>query len=224
MIVPTRSKESTPLKQGIQASNEDPLLKHVDLEKVYVEKVNSIQIKNLQTVATGASIPLIQKGEVNGQKLVLLNLHLNESDFPLHPGFPIFLYNSYQFLSENHGFLGYYQPGEERTLPLSSDKWDIYSTEGEFVKEWNGEGVFKAPEAPGVYQAIRGSETKYFSVVLDDREKQLSEGSSFSLAPTKEMKNEEPKNIPQTLSVWFLILAILLLFIEWEVYRRGNRI
>lgn len=71
MIVPTRSKESTPLTHGIKATNEDPLLKHVDLEKVYVEKVNSIQIKNLQSVATGDSTPLIQKGEVNGQKLAL---------------------------------------------------------------------------------------------------------------------------------------------------------
>ncbi|MGM0826998.1 MAG: vWA domain-containing protein [Bacillota bacterium] len=224
MIVPARSKESNPLTHGIKATNEDPLLKHVDLEKVYVEKVNSIQIKNLQSVATGDSIPLIQKGEVNGQKLVLLNLHLNDSDFPLHPGFPIFLYNSYQFLSENHGFLGYYQPGEERTIPLTGDNWDIYSTEGEFVKEWNGEGGFKAPEAPGVYQAIRDGNTKYFSVVLDEREKQLSEGASFSLEPTKGMKNEESKSIPQALTVWFLILAILLLFIEWEVYRRGSRI
>jgi hypothetical protein len=224
MIVPARSKESNPLTHGIKATNEDPLLKHVDLEKVYVEKVNSIQIKNLQSVATADSIPLIQKGEVNGQKLVLLNLHLNESDFPLHPGFPIFLYNSYRFLSENHGFLGYYQPGEERTIPLTGDNWDIYSTEGEFVKEWNSEGGFKAPEAPGVYQAIRDGNTKYFSVVLDDREKQLSEGASFSLEPIKGMKNEESKSIPQALTVWFLILAILLLFIEWEVYRRGNRI
>ncbi|WP_341357984.1 BatA and WFA domain-containing protein [Rossellomorea sp. y25] len=224
MIVPERSKEATPLTHGIEATNEDPLLKHVELGKVYVDKVSSIQIKNLQSVATGDSIPLIQKGEVNGQKLVLLNLHLNESDFPLHPGFPIFLYNSYQFLSENHGFLGYYQPGEERTLPLSGDKWDIYSTEGEFEKEWTGEGMFKAPEAPGVYQAIRDGDMKYFSVVLDDREKQLSGGSSFSLEPTKGMKNEESKSIPQALTEWFLILAILLLFIEWEVYRRGNRI
>lgn len=224
MIVPARSNESTPLIHEIKATNDDPLLKHVDLEKVYVDKVSSIQMKNLESVATGDSIPLIQKGEVNGQKLVLLNLHLNESDFPLHPGFPIFLYHSYQFLSENHGFLGYYQPGEERTLPLSGDKWDIYSTEGKFVKEWDGEGVFKAPGAPGVYQAIRDGDTKYFSVVLDEREKQLSAGSSFSLEPTKGMKNEESKSIPQALTEWFLILAILLLFIEWEVYRRGNRI
>ncbi|MGM0851732.1 MAG: vWA domain-containing protein [Bacillota bacterium] len=224
VIVPTRSKESTPLANGIKAKDEDPLLKHVDLEKVYVEKVNSIQIKNFESVAMGDSIPLIQKGEMNGQKLVLLNLHLNESDFPLHPGFPIFLYNSYQFLSENHGFLGYYQPGEERILSLSGDTWDIYSSEGDFVKQWNGKEGFKAPEAPGVYQAIRGGDTKYFSVVLDDREKQLSEGSSFSLKTPKGMKNEESKSIPQTLSVWFLMLAILLLFIEWEVYRRGNRI
>ncbi|WP_044337557.1 vWA domain-containing protein [Rossellomorea aquimaris] len=222
MIVPERSKESTPLTQGIKAMNDDPILKHVDLQKVYVEKVNSIQMKNLQSVVTGDSIPLIQKGEVNGQKLVLLNLHLNESDFPLHPGFPIFLYNSYQFLSENLGFLGYYQPGEERTLPLSGDKWDIYSTEGEFVKEWNGEGVFKAPEAPGVYQAIQNGDTNYFTVELDDREKQISAGSSFSLEPTKGMNNEESKSIPESLTEWFLILAILLLFIEWEVYRRGN--
>ena len=155
--------------------------------------------------------------------MVVLNLNLTDSDFPLHPGFPIFLHNAYQYLSEDGGFIGYFQPGEERTVPLATGDWDIYSGDDEFIKKSDQGDWFKAPMTPGVYQAVQGDVTKYFSVVLDDREKKPG-GEAFSLEPKEEKGEEERETIPQTLSSWLLVLAILILFIEWEVYRRGNRV
>jgi Aerotolerance regulator N-terminal/von Willebrand factor type A domain len=223
MIIPVPSEKTTALTSGIKMKGDDPLLKYVDLEKVFVGKAGSIELRGLDSLAISDSVPLIQKGELKGQKLVVLNMHLNDTDFPLHPGFPLFLHNAYQYLSEDQGFIGYFQPGEERTVPLSGGKWDIYSSEDDFVKEWDQGEWFKAPMTPGVYQAIQGDVMKYFSVVLDDREKQLG-GESFSLQPSEGKGEEEEETIPQTLSSWLLMLAILVLFIEWEVYRRGSRI
>ncbi|PFA68872.1 hypothetical protein CN378_05160 [Bacillus sp. AFS015802] len=223
MIIPGQSGKSTVLTTGIEVKGDDPLLKHVDLEKVYVEKAGTIEMKDLDSTAHSGSVPIIQKGEQKGAKMVVLNFHMKDTDFPLHPGFPIFLHNAYQYLSEDQGFIGYFQPGEERSVPLSTGKWDIYSSDDEFIKEWDQGDWFKAPHIPGVYQAVQGNVMKYFSVVLDDREKQPG-GESFSLKPTDEKGEEGGETIPQTLSFWFLLLAILILFIEWEVYRRGNRV
>lgn len=223
LIIPGPSDKSTVLTTDMEVKGDDPLLKHVDFEKVFVEKAGSIGIKELDTAAQSGSVPLIQNGERNGAKMVVLNLHLTDTDFPLHPGFPIFLHNAYQYLSEDGGFIGYFQPGEGRTVPLAPGDWDIYSGDGEFIKKSDQGDWFKAPLAPGVYQAVQGDVTKYFSVVLDDREKKPG-GEAFSLEPTEENGEEERETIPQTLSSWFLVLAILILFIEWEVYRRGNRV
>ncbi|CAN7448107.1 VWA domain-containing protein [Rossellomorea sp. LjRoot5] len=222
LIIPGPSDKSTALKTGMEVKD-DPLVKHVDFEKVFVEKAGSIELKGLDTTAQSGSVPLIQKGEHKGAQMVVLNLKLTDTDFPLHPGFPIFLHNVYQYLSEDEGFIGYFQPGEERTVPLPTGKWDIYSNEDEFIEEWDQGEWFKAPLTPGVYQAVRGDKMKYFSVVLDDREKQPG-GEAFSMKPTEEKGEEVEEPIPQTLSSWFLMLAIMILFIEWEVYRRGNRI
>ncbi|MFI8686451.1 BatA and WFA domain-containing protein [Rossellomorea sp. NPDC077527] len=221
MIIPGSSVQLAGLTSGIDVKEGDPLLKHVDLEKVYVEKAGSIEMEGLETLAMSDSIPLIQKGEREGIKNVLVNMRLNDTDFPLHPGFPIFLHNVYQYLSEDQGFIGYFQPGEERTVP--GGKWDIYSSGDEYIKESGDGDVFKAPLNPGVYQAVQGDVMKYFSVVLDDREKQLG-GESFTLESSERKREKEEKTVPQVLSSWFLLLAIIVFFIEWEVYRRGNRI
>ncbi|MEI2664912.1 vWA domain-containing protein [Rossellomorea sp. LJF3] len=223
LIIPGPSDKSTVLTTDVEVKGDDPLLKHVDFEKVFVEKAGSIEVKGLDSSARSGSVPLIQKGEKNGTKMVVLNLNLTDTDFPLHPGFPIFLHNAYQYLSEDGGFIGYFQPGEERTVSLAPGDWDIYSSEAEFMKEWGQGEWFKAPLTPGVYQAVQGDVTKYFSVVLDDREKQPG-GEAFSMDPTEGKGEEERETIHGTLSSWFLMLAILILFIEWEVYRRGNRI
>ena len=224
-IVPGVSSSSTRLEGGIETKGDDPILKHVEFNNVYIEKGKNIQIAELDSLVDSESATLIQKGERKGQRLILLNFQLEDSDFPLHPDFPIFLYNAYQYLSENQDFLGYFQPNEQRTLSLAqgeNKKWELYSLENEFIGEWKTNDRFIAPSSPGVYQAIDGNKRKYFSVEIDEREKKPSTGSTFTLKSTKKTENKKSESTPKTLLKGFLILAIILLFIEWEVYRRGT--
>ncbi|WP_226674418.1 vWA domain-containing protein [Rossellomorea aquimaris] len=223
MIIPESSEKSNTLSSEVNVRGEDPLLKHVDLEKVFVEKASSIDRKGLDTLAESDSVPLVQKGEEEGIRLVVLNMHLNDTDFPLHAGFPLFLHNVYQFLSEDQGFIGYFQPGEVRTISLSGGEWDIYTADDEFIKESELDERFKAPLIPGLYKAVQGEAIKYFSVRLDEREKRLG-SESYTLNPSEGNGGKEEKAVPETLSSLLLMLAVLVLFIEWEVYRRGSRI
>jgi len=86
-----------------------------------------------------------------------------------------------------------------------------------------GEG-FQAPKLPGVYQLTNDSDLMYFSVNLDDREKMIASQKSFILNEDQLKENEITKT--QSDWLWYLLcmLAFLILCIEWEVYRRANRV
>ena len=104
--------------------------------------------------------PLIQKGTYRGQPIVVLNFALSDTDWPLQPGFPLFLYNSYQWLTQASDFLGYYQPGEEKWLNLDNEQNDvsIFSEDGQHLNTLDlANESFVAPIKPGVYEAVSGS-------------------------------------------------------------------
>ncbi|SFA74483.1 MULTISPECIES: BatA and WFA domain-containing protein [unclassified Bacillus (in: firmicutes)] len=205
---------------------EDPLLQYVDLNKTYIEYAFKPVKGEWETIASSGEIPLIQKGSVNGHPAIMLNFPLEATDWPLQPGFPIFLYNSYQWLNKQTGFLGYFQPGEEKWLNSdeSGANWEIYSESGESIDSIDTTAEsFKAPAKPGIYQAVSGDSVAYFSVTLDEREKELGKDESFSLNKKNFYAKEWTKIENDSVWFWLALVALVLLMIEWEVYRRGFR-
>lgn len=205
---------------------EDPLLQYVDLNKTYIEYAFQPVKGEWETIASSGDIPLIQKGSVNGYPAIMLNFPLEATDWPLQPGFPIFLYNSYQWLNKQTGFLGYFQPGEEKWLNTDETgaDWEIFSEKGESIDSINTNvESFKAPAEPGLYQAVSGDSVAYFSVTLDEREKELGKDESFSLNKKNFYAKEWTKIENDSAWFWLALVALVLLMIEWEVYRRGFR-
>ncbi len=224
LILPNSQEEAaTPLTQTIQKS-QDPLLSHVPVEKIYVTESTPQILQGLEVVAS-SDTPLIQKGVYGSNSVVAMNFKMENSDWPLHSSFPIFLYNTFSYLTEGIHFLGYFEPNEQRWLnqanTTSEDKWDLYTTGGTYISSWLESESFTAPSTPGAYQAVKEDETLYFSVQLDEREKSIENIKSFTI------EREEKQNslVPNLLSIskWFILLAILLLFVELEVFRRGHR-
>lgn len=200
------------------------LLQFTDFGKTFVKYAAEPYNDSFQTIAESGGRPLIQTGYRKGQPAVAVNFAIEDSDWPLHPGFPIFLYNSYQWLSKQSMFLGYFQPGEEKWLALDSPDGNlaIFGRNGKNLAEYDlSKENFKAPFKPGVYQASSGSQVHYFSVLLDDREKSAPHSDSFSLnkKPREQVKNGVRENEAAWLALGILALAALL--VEWEVYRRG---
>ncbi|CAH2713282.1 hypothetical protein BACCIP111895_00417 [Neobacillus rhizosphaerae] len=210
------------LKEPI-TSTDSPLTEFVDFDKTYIKYATSPIKGNWENVVTSGNHPLIQSGTLNGQPVILVNFSLENTDWPLHPGFPIFLYNSYQWLSKQTGFLGYFQPGEEKWLQLETKKsvLEIYNTAGKSLSslQLNKEN-FKAPYKPGIYQAVADGQVYYFSVLLDDREKKPETAPSFILNSSKTYDSEQTLKPNESLWFWLTLCVLLLLMMEWEVYRR----
>jgi hypothetical protein len=210
------------LKEPIM-STDSQLTEYVDIGKTYIKYASTPIKGNWEDVVTSGNHPLIQTGTKNGQPIILLNFSLENTDWPLHPGFPIFLYNSYQWLSKQTGFLGYFQPGEEKWLQLDTKKsvLEIYNSAGESLSslQLNKEN-FKAPYKPGIYQAVADGQVYYFSVLLDDREKKPETAPSFILNSSKTYDSEQTLKPNESVWFWLTMGVLLLLMMEWEVYRR----
>jgi hypothetical protein len=225
MILFNTSKEKSKLTEPLMAEN-DTLLQYVDFEKIYIASASKAMAGEWETVLRSGSIPLIQKGKQNGQPIIVLNFNLTDSDWPLQPGFPIFLYNSYQWLSQQTDFLGYFGPGEEKWLNVSegSSRWSVYDRDDEnlYTLDLKKES-FKAPYSPGTYQAVAGDKINYFSVLVDEREKHPGFADSFKMNEKKSTEKGETKSRNDSLWYWLALVALILVTIEWEVYRRGYR-
>ncbi|MEP9406245.1 BatA and WFA domain-containing protein [Peribacillus frigoritolerans] len=204
---------------------DDSLMKYVQTEKIYIESTSPPINKQWTNVLVSGDSPLIQKGTYQGQPIIALNFSVADSDWPLQPGFPIFLYNSFQWLTQQTNFLGYFQPGEEKWLNLGKDtqKLAIFSESGNnlYSVDLQKEG-FKAPSMPGTYEAVSGDQVFYFSVLLDEREKRIIPSSSFSINKKSTDMKEVSNNRQDYLWYWLACAALLLLMFEWEVYRRGR--
>ncbi|WHY79316.1 BatA and WFA domain-containing protein [Neobacillus sp. WH10] len=213
------------LKEPIKETDSS-LTEYVDIDKTYIKYASSPITGNWGNIVYSGNHPLIQTGTMNGQPVIILNFSLENTDWPLHPGFPIFLYNSYQWLSNQTGFLGYFQPGEEKWLQLKDQNTSIelFNAFGKSIStlQLNKEN-FKAPNKPGIYQAVSEGQVYYFSVLLDDREKRPQSEASFILNGSKENKKELTLKPNDSLWFWLTCVVLLLLMVEWEVYRRGFR-
>ncbi|WP_427036565.1 vWA domain-containing protein [Cytobacillus pseudoceanisediminis] len=225
MIFFNTGKEKTKLKEAI-SGDEDPLFEYADFGRVYISSASAALKGEWETVLKSGDIPLIQRGMQNGQPIIIVNFDLSDTDWPLLPGFPIFLYNSYQWLSQQSDFLGYFSAGEERWINIGkgNGRWEIFNNKDEnlYSLDLNKEN-FKAPVIPGTYQAVSGNQIYYFSVLLDEREKNAEIAESFTVNDKSSEKNSMIQRPNESLWFWLALIAFILIAIEWEVYRRGHR-
>ncbi|MFT8319465.1 MAG: BatA and WFA domain-containing protein [Bacillus sp. (in: firmicutes)] len=221
------SKDKTPLKEALELED-DSLFTHVDMKDVYIKEAYINKQNDMDTILKSGDIPLIQKGKINGQPVIYINFSIQDSDWPLHPSFPVFLYNSYQWLSSQSNYIGDFQPLESKSLNLNASikEWEIFNEKDEAIASYHpAKESFQAPKSPGVYQLSSRDSVFYFSVSLDDREKKIQSEKSFSINDQSLQNTTNKVAVQQnTLWFWFALSAFILLIIEWEVYRRASRI
>lgn len=214
--------QTNKLTEAIKATD-DGLLTYVESEKIYIQSAAKSLNQEWEPILTSGEFSLIEKGMYKGQPIITINFSLKDSDWPLQPSFPLFLYNSYQWLTKQSNFLGYFQPGEEKSLQLGNvSEWNVFTTTGKHVSTWNMiEQSFKAPNAPGIYEAVTADKSYYLAVLLDDREKSLVSADSFSMNNKSATDVDAAEAAYDQLWFWLACVALILLMLEWEVYRRG---
>lgn len=217
------------LSGEITSNPAHPLLQSVEMEKVYVEKAfDSEEYSSLNVVASRGGTPLILSGTYEGDPIIVVTFELGSSDWPLHPGFPLFMFHSIQELTQNRSMLGYFYPGQRMDYFPASDvkKAEIYNEKEKliFTSETFDQPI-DLPITPGIYtlNETREDDTakKTFYIMLEDAEKSIHTAESFTISAASSADQEEVTTTSKEISYLFLILALVVLLVEWEVYRRG---
>ncbi|KGR75230.1 vWA domain-containing protein [Ureibacillus manganicus] len=194
--------------------SKDPLFTFSKLEDVYVSAIYP-PFEEFKTIATIADQPFIQRS-TKGDIAILADIE--STDWPLHPSFPLILWSLHNELSEGTQSLGVFRPNESRAISLVDGAWSIYSFDDEYITSVGNPSYFKAPIVPGPYTLQSFNDKKYFVVQLSTQERSIQKGTSFELGQLQ--SDGEDITTKESLSVWFLLIILLLLVMEWEVQRR----
>lgn len=199
--------------KGEVNTTSDALFAFSELKDIYVSTVYP-GFDSYQTIASVGDHPFIQRSP-KGDLVILADIA--DTDWPLHPSFPLFLWSAEQQLSESIGSLGIFTPNEQRAVALKQGDWSVYSQDDQFLSSITN-GLLTAPMKPGIYTARSEGEEKRFIVQLQAQERVIPKGTSYTLGELKENGKEEIAKA--SLVPWLMLLILLVLVIEWEVQRR----
>ncbi|MGD6831652.1 vWA domain-containing protein [Sutcliffiella halmapala] len=215
------------LEGEVSFDQNHPLLNMVEIDKVFVQSAYSSKIEGLSVLAQKGNIPLLLEGMYDEYPIIVQTFELDASDWPLHPSFPLFLYNAIEHLTAGQELMGYYSPGDWLEYIPASDtsSVEIVNDKGEAVIQYKDfDQNLQLPIQPGLYtfKEVKNSTTKekLLTVMLDDEEKTIVPEESFSLSSSKAVKVDEGTSSKDVTYI-FLILGLLVLLVEWEVYRRA---
>ncbi|UDK95615.1 VWA domain-containing protein [Lysinibacillus sphaericus] len=198
---------------GEVKTTSDALFAFSELNDIYVSALYP-PFDDYKTIATVGEKPFIQRTP-EGDIIVLADIA--DTDWPLYPSFPLFLWSVEQQLSESVGSLGIFAPNEQRSVALSQGDWSVYSQEDEFLSTITN-GLLTAPMKPGMYTARSNSEEKRLIVQLQAQERVIEEGTSYTLGELQQNGKEEVSKA--SFVPWLILIILSLLVAEWEVQRR----
>lgn len=213
-----RNDEKAKEVTGVITTERDEVFAYADMKDIFVSSLYP-PFPNYETIARVGDEPFIQRSE-KGDLIILTDIQM--TDWPLHPSFPLFLWSTREQMSVNSNDLGTFSPNERKALSLVTDEtageWEVFSINDEYIRSFENGGQFSAPSRPGLYIIKSGKTEKQFAVALQQQEKKIENGTSFTIGTASQDGVQE--TVKTSLVPWFLLLIVLLLMIEWEVQRR----
>ena len=193
-------------------SENHPIMQHVPLHDVSIERAARIDAENLTVVAASKQTPLIVVSDK--PKWVLLTFDLQSSDFALHVGFPVFIENVLAWFNGDQLALTR-SPGPI-DIPLA--KAQVLTIDGKPIgsEQQLGKTVFAANE-PGLYSASQGDTRLHVAVNLSNPALSDINRSVFKSAGSGSTQHYWLRR-----ELWFYMLmaAMILISIEWFTYHR----
>jgi hypothetical protein len=150
------------------------------------------------------------------------------TNWPLQPSFPLFLRNVLYHLGNVGDAIGEdsVQPGEPMVLrPEAGVQWlKVTPPKGETVKltkSQRADFTFGATDLLGVYQVARddGGQRSFAVNLLDANESHIEPKPEIHIGNERFSKDQERKQ-PLELWKWIILLALILLMVEWYIYNR----
>jgi hypothetical protein len=193
-----------------------PLMEHVSLDDVIVEKAALVERGDYRVVAGSDEEPLILASETP-QRSAVLTFALEDSNLPFQAGFPVLLSNAVSWLSGT----------EVLASSLSTVAVPIRSG---VVKDLEGQGVPSRaagartsflPEAPGLY-SVTGSEGAVVvsANLLSPRVTAVNDSALQSTEGPADFASTKSSGRQGELWVGLAGFALALLLLEWWTYHR----
>jgi hypothetical protein len=203
-------------------AREHPLMEHVALDDVVVEKAAQVSRGACNVVAGSDEEPLILASETP-VRFAMLTFALADSNFPFQSSFPVFLSNAVSWLSGTEvvaSSLG--------TVAVAVRSGVVTDIEGEDVpSRTSGARTSFSPGAPGLY-SVKGSEGRLMvsANLLSPRITAVNASSLAGLAGREGSERGRPEAQSTTtrgrgeLWVGLILFALALLLLEWWTYHR----
>ncbi|MFX3674266.1 MAG: BatA and WFA domain-containing protein [Paenisporosarcina sp.] len=213
-----RNDENSHEVNGVIKTERDDVFAYADMSDIFVSSLYP-PFQDFETIARVNDEPFIQR-TARGDLIILADIQM--TDWPLHPSFPLFLWSAREQMSTNNNSVGTFFPNQRKPLSLVADEegaeWEVFSDADEYMSTIQNGGQFTAPSQPGLYILKSGQIEKQFAVDLEQQEKYLEKGTSFTIGTGSQKGMEE--TVKTSLVPWLLLLIVFLLLIEWEVQRR----
>ena len=163
------------------------------------------------------------KGEINDRKIAALSFDLHATDFALKKEFPILIYElGEELISTGMVYSNNFKAGEKIVVKSSDFESEINVTypNGDIKDLKSGEEV-KGELALGIYKINQNDNNESFSVNFP-----TSSESDTSVETIGENDNivHGKSNLKSgfNLTPIFILLAMLVLAVEWILYKKGN--
>lgn len=205
-----------------------PLLKHVDLDNLLIEKGRKVEVlTGAKVLVNGSDGPMVVASEQGGRRSLYLSWNALDSDFPLQVSFPIFIGNAVEWLT-GEGRAG----GDEGGLSVRTGRpFNIASPVGaktltlkrpdgskESLDASTGMAVVRTTNTVGMY-TVSGpkSKTEVAVNVLNEDESDITPRATLDLAGKSVAAQSATVVLAETWR-WLLLAALLVLCCEWWVF------
>lgn len=198
--------------EGVTWDRSHPVTRFLALDDIAIVRASKLEAGELAVLAGSRETPLILASPAG--RWVLLTFALEASDFPLHPGFPIFIENVLAWFAGEP--LALPRRAGDVAFPLPNA--EVRTGDGSIVPSHQELGTTVARiSAPGLYSATRGDASVRVAL-------QVADGSLSDINRTM-FEGASPGRLdkaPVAYEPWFLMLlaAVVLLGVEWAAYHR----
>jgi Ca-activated chloride channel family protein len=210
----------------VNARTNEPLLKYVDTAGWQLVSAGKMVLPpGFKTLLDYENEPLLATGEHQGEKMAILGCDLHQTNIPLQTGFPILINNLVSWLLPDE---------QDQTAVITSDGYSFKvmpESEKIIMQTPNGKEHTYKPPFPAVFPTVAPGPYRFTQVAGEQQQivygvKNAGNTLESEIKPqTVDWVQGAGKSSRNTSNreLWPYLAAfcLLLLLVEWEVYRRG---
>jgi hypothetical protein len=201
------------------------LLDSVDLESIYIDKVQTVSAKSSgEAVVQASTGPLVVTAQDQTKRQIYVAFQPLDSDFPLQVGFPIFVANALDFLTggSSSNTLAV-RAGQTFSLPITGEA-TLTAPDGETTRLKSNGSVLTVREIKRVGQytlEANGHKQKIYASLRSDRASTIRPEKNVDLGGGEVKASRSPMRYAD---FWrpIALLALLVLGAEWWLFARKS--